>query len=87
MDDNGEQAGGTEYEGAVEILRRVSVWYSQAIMAERRAPTPDSQRLEHLMAKRQECVEDQQALTTATPEQVEQLAQRYAARWKELTKP
>ncbi|GAA0454544.1 hypothetical protein [Streptomyces olivaceiscleroticus] len=86
MDDNGEQPG-TEYEGAAEILRRVSVWYSQAIMAERRAPAPDSQRLEHLMAKRQECVEDSQALKTATPEQVEQLAQRYAAHWKELTEP
>ncbi|MFJ3780064.1 hypothetical protein ACIPX0_51250 [Streptomyces sp. NPDC090075] len=67
-----EPAPGRAGDGAVgaeeahEIVGTVIAWYSQQLLAARRAG--DRQRLEELMAQRYKCVEDQLWLKDASPE-------------------
>lgn len=59
-------------------------WYSRELLAERRAPHPDPERLEHLLARRQECVRDRERLEEADGEEAARITASYAARLKEL---
>jgi hypothetical protein len=78
-DPDGGDAG---YEMAHEIVGNVIAWYSRQLLLARRSG--DEQRLEELKARRQECVEDQNRLREAGPEEIARIAAVYAARLKEL---
>ncbi|MFF5188747.1 hypothetical protein ACFY30_34115 [Streptomyces sp. NPDC000345] len=67
---------------AHEIVGNVIAWYSRQLLLARRSG--DEQRLEELKARRQECVEDQNRLRTAGPDEITRIAAVYAARLKEL---
>lgn len=70
------------YEVAREIVGNVIAWYSRALLLARRSD--EQERLEELKAQRQKCVEDQQRLKDAGPEETARIAADYAARLKEL---
>ncbi|MEU3620145.1 hypothetical protein ABZ725_48895 [Streptomyces sp. NPDC006872] len=65
-------------------MREVVGWYNAAIIAERRAPVPDDERLEKLKAGREAALADQPQLATADPEEAVRIAAVYAARLREL---
>lgn len=65
-------------------VQEVSSWYSEQILEERRAGTPDAERLQKLRDGLAACVADQKALQDADARQLTELAARYAARLKEL---
>lgn len=71
-------------EAAERLVQDVSAWYSQQIIKERRAPVPDTGRLELLKAGLAQCAADQQLLQDAGPDEVAEIAARYAARSSEL---
>ncbi|MEU5161188.1 hypothetical protein AB0G74_16490 [Streptomyces sp. NPDC020875] len=75
--------GGDEQQ-AVDLVRDVVTWYSTRIIAERRAPVPDEDRIEELKAGRQAALEDQQRLEAAGAQETGRIAALYAARLKEL---
>ncbi|MEV7617075.1 hypothetical protein [Streptomyces sp. NPDC089799] len=59
-------------------------WYTRELLAERRAPHPNPERLEHLLARQQECVQDQARLREADAEETARITALYAARLKDL---
>ncbi|WP_217214275.1 hypothetical protein [Streptomyces sp. AC550_RSS872] len=75
--------GGDE-QAAQDAVQEVVNWYNTQIIAERRAPAPDEERIEELKASRQTALADQAQLATADPEEAEQIAAVYAARLREL---
>lgn len=77
-----EHAGRGE---ALELVERVIAWYTEQIIGERRAASPNEDRMERLKEQQRACVADQQALGDATPEEVARIATRYRALYKELT--
>ncbi|MFJ1751278.1 hypothetical protein ACIOJD_34375 [Streptomyces sp. NPDC088116] len=72
-------------ETATELVEWVIAWYSQHILAERRAGA-GPQRLKELIAQRQACIADRDQLTDgdADVQEVARLTAVYAARLKEL---
>ncbi|MGV9761478.1 hypothetical protein ACWDUC_37540 [Streptomyces tricolor] len=80
------QDGAAGYEVAVELVEKVIAWYSQRMLAERRADAaPET--LSELAARRQECVEDRDRLQEADAPEVARLTAFYAARLKDLESP
>lgn len=78
--------GGGEDQQADDIVREVVGWYNAAIVAERRAPVPDGERIEALKAGREAALADQAQLATADPEEAARIAAVYAARLSKLKK-
>ncbi|MEV6682695.1 hypothetical protein AB0N09_38400 [Streptomyces erythrochromogenes] len=77
------QAGGADYENALETVGQVVTWYTERILAERRAGGSE-QRLEELMARRRACLEDQARLEDADAEETARIATVYDAVLNEL---
>ncbi|MFI9311473.1 hypothetical protein [Streptomyces triculaminicus] len=75
--------GGAEQQ-AIDIVRDVVNWYNAQLIAERRSPVPDEERVERLKAGRQAALEDQARLDDADPQETTRIAAAYAARLKEL---
>lgn len=75
--------GGQE-QAAEDVIQEVVSWHNTQIVAERRAPVPDDERIEQLKADRQAALDDQQQLATADPEEAARIAAFYAARLREL---
>ncbi|NUK12521.1 hypothetical protein HRW18_32020 [Streptomyces lunaelactis] len=71
-------------EAAEQLVQEVSTWYAEQIIKERRAAVPDTERLTALKEELAACAADQQALQDAGPEEVAEIAARYAAHAKEL---
>lgn len=76
--------GGGEDQQADDIVREVVGWYNAEIIAERRAPVPDDERIEALKAGREAVLADQAQLATADPEEAARIAAVYAARLREF---
>ncbi|MEU0950039.1 hypothetical protein ABZ379_46440 [Streptomyces canus] len=72
--------GGGEDQQADDIVREVVGRYNAAIVAERRAPVPDDERIEKLKAGREAVLADQAQLATAEPEEATQIAALCAVR-------
>ncbi|MEV6048782.1 hypothetical protein [Streptomyces xanthochromogenes] len=58
--------------------------YAKQLMEERSAPRPDTERVEWLKAELAVCGADLQALDDADPDEVDEIAARYAARAQAL---
>ncbi|MEU9072377.1 hypothetical protein AB0D60_36510 [Streptomyces sp. NPDC048306] len=71
-------------EAAERLVQAVSSWYAEEIMKERRAGTPDADRMAELKRQLALCGADQQALQDAGPEETAEIAARYAALAREL---
>ncbi|WP_424893312.1 hypothetical protein [Streptomyces sp. XH2] len=71
-------------EAAEQLVQDVSTWYAEQLMKERRATVPDVGRLESLKEGLAVCAADREALQDAEPEEVAEIAARYAARAREL---
>lgn len=78
---------GGEDQAAEDAVQEVVAWYSAQIMAERRSPVPDQERIEELKAGRQAALADQEQLASASPEEVARITVRYAARLNEINEP
>ncbi|WP_141209017.1 hypothetical protein [Streptomyces griseorubiginosus] len=76
-------SGGDEQQ-THDVVREVVGWYNAQIIAERRAPVPDGERIEALKAGREAALADQAQLATADPEEADRIAAVYAARLREL---
>lgn len=75
---------GGEEQAAEDAVQEVVNWYNTQIIAERRAPVSDEERIEELKAHRRAALDDQAQLATADPEEAERIAAVYAARLREL---
>ncbi|MFE5711972.1 hypothetical protein ACFQ7J_14285 [Streptomyces sp. NPDC056501] len=75
---------GGEEQAAEDVVREVVNWYNVQLLAERRAPVPDDERIEELKAGREAALADQAQLVTADPEDAARVAEVYATRLKEL---
>lgn len=75
---------GGEEEAAEEAIQEVVNWYNIQLLAERRAPMPDEERIAELKASREAALADGAQLATADPEEAGRIAAVYAARLKEL---
>ncbi|MGA4803517.1 hypothetical protein [Streptomyces lavendulocolor] len=82
-----EPADAVSPQAPADLVEEVMAWYSRALLAERRAPHPDPERLEHLLARRKECVDDRARLEEASTEETARITASYAARLKELEGP
>ncbi|MFF4393271.1 hypothetical protein ACFY0G_42145 [Streptomyces sp. NPDC001552] len=71
-------------DSAGPVVGEVIAWYQERILAERRSPGPDPQRLQQLIALHAACVQDQLRLEDADLEEQERITVLYAARLKEL---
>ncbi|WP_432040424.1 hypothetical protein [Streptomyces cucumeris] len=71
-------------EAAEQLVQDVSAWYAEQIMKERRAPEPDTELLTTLKEQLAACAADREALQDAGPQEVAEIAARYAARASEL---
>lgn len=71
-------------EAAEQLVKKVSLWYAEQIMKEQRAAGPDPERLKTLQEGSVACAVDLETLLDAGPEEVAEIAARYAARSKEL---
>ncbi|MFL4908187.1 hypothetical protein ACJ6WF_34515 [Streptomyces sp. MMS24-I2-30] len=67
---------------AHQAVLAVLAWYSQQRLLARRSG--DHRRLEELTTQRQRCLDDQNRLHDAGPEEIARIAADYAARLKEL---
>ncbi|MEU5417801.1 hypothetical protein [Streptomyces sp. NPDC020667] len=67
---------------AHQIVDAVAAWYTTQLLLAR--SSGDRQRLQELMAGRQECEKDQQRLKDAGPKEIARIAADYAERLKEL---
>jgi hypothetical protein len=67
-----------------QLVQEVSSWYSEQLILDRRAGSPDTERLKLLRDGLAACAADQQALQDADEHQVAEIADRYAARVKDL---
>lgn len=65
-------------------VQEVSAWCAEQLIEERRAGSPDPERLKTLKEELAACAADRQALQDADEEVVTEIAARYAARVKEL---
>ncbi|NUK23493.1 hypothetical protein [Streptomyces lunaelactis] len=65
-------------------VQEVNAWYAEQILEERRAGSPDPERLKTLKEGLAACAADRQALQDADEDVVAEIAARYAARLKEL---
>ena len=79
------QGGDDDTQQARTVVRAVAAWYSQRLMQERRAPAPDTARIEELKGEWERVQEDLKRLPTASPEETARLSELYAARYRELT--
>ncbi|MFE3144293.1 hypothetical protein [Streptomyces scopuliridis] len=79
-----EPSGAVSREATADVMGQVTAWYNREILAERRAPGPDPERLEQLIARRRECVQDRARLEEAEGEEAARIGALYAARLKEL---
>ncbi|MFD9047835.1 hypothetical protein [Streptomyces zaomyceticus] len=75
---------GGEEQAAEDVVREVVSWYNAQLLAQRRAPVPDDEKIEELKAGREAALADQAQLVTADPEDAARVAEFYAARLKEL---
>lgn len=66
------------------LVQQVSSRYVEQIFQERRAPTPDPERLKVLQEALEACAADREALQDADEDEVAEIAARYAARAREL---
>lgn len=71
-------------EAVEQLVQEVSTWYSEQLIQERRAGSPDAERLQALRDGLAACAADQHALQDADENEVAEIAARYAARIKEL---
>ncbi|MET9954452.1 hypothetical protein ABZ135_23315 [Streptomyces sp. NPDC006339] len=71
-------------EAIEHLIDEVSAFYTERILAARRAGTLDPERLKVLKESLAACAADRQALQDASEEEVAEIAARYAARVKEL---
>ncbi|MEV5203224.1 hypothetical protein [Streptomyces sp. NPDC053720] len=79
-----EPAGAVGPQGSADAVSEVMAWYTRELLAERRASHSDPARLEHLLARQQECVRDRARLGDADTEEASRITALYAARLKEL---
>ncbi|MCT2546966.1 MULTISPECIES: hypothetical protein [Streptomyces] len=79
-----EPADAVGPQGSADAVSEVMAWYTRELLAERRASHPDPERLEHLLARQQECVQDRARLGDADTEEASRITALYAARLKEL---
>ncbi|MFI5905410.1 hypothetical protein [Streptomyces cyaneofuscatus] len=82
--DSREPADAAGPQASADVVEEVMAWYTRELLAERRTPRPDPERLEHLLSRRQECVRDRARLEEAGPEETARITAAYAARLKEL---
>ncbi|PJM97838.1 hypothetical protein CG740_39045 [Streptomyces sp. CB01201] len=75
--------GGDE-DQARDAVKEVMNWYNTQILAQRRSPVRDEERLAHLTGARKEATTALQALDGAGPEETARIAALYAARLKAL---
>ncbi|MGW9454220.1 hypothetical protein [Streptomyces sp. NPDC055632] len=71
-------------EAAEELVKKAARWYSTQLMKEQRTGGPAPERLRVLQEGLAACGVDLEALTDASPEEVDEIAARYAARPQEL---
>ncbi|MCF3143799.1 hypothetical protein [Streptomyces platensis] len=71
-------------EAAEQLVDDVSTLYAEQIVTERRAAVPDPERLKILKEQLAACAADREALQDAGPQEVAEIAARYAARAREL---
>ncbi|WP_327372290.1 hypothetical protein [Streptomyces sp. NBC_01217] len=71
-------------EAAEQLVKKVGLWYSEQIMKEQRAAGPAPERLKTLQEGLAACAVDLETLLDASPEEVAEIAARYAARSQEL---
>ncbi|MEU5632214.1 hypothetical protein ACH47C_23895 [Streptomyces rishiriensis] len=71
-------------EAVEQLVQEVSTWYSEQLIQERRAGSPDADRLQRLRDLLAACAADLRALQDADDNEVAEIAARYAARMKEL---
>ncbi|MFI1502576.1 hypothetical protein [Streptomyces platensis] len=71
-------------EAAEQLVEAVSSLCAEQIIIERRAAAPDQERLNALKEQLAACAADREALQEAGPEEVAEIAARYAARAREL---
>ncbi|MFB6814377.1 hypothetical protein ACFCV8_07505 [Streptomyces sp. NPDC056347] len=79
-----EPADAVSPRAPADIVEEVMAWYSRAILAERRTPHPDPERLNQLLAQRQECVRDRARLEEADAQETARITASYATRLKKL---
>ncbi|MFD5412428.1 hypothetical protein [Streptomyces nojiriensis] len=79
-----EPADAVSPQVAADVLEEVMAWYTRELLAARRAPHPDPERLEQLLARRQECVQDRERLEEADGAETARITALYAARLKAL---
>ncbi|MFC5724147.1 hypothetical protein ACFP1Z_28670 [Streptomyces gamaensis] len=65
-------------------MGQVIAWYTRRILAEHRRDAPDTERLEELKARRQECVREQDRLRDASVQESTRIATAYEALLEEL---
>ncbi|RSS57486.1 hypothetical protein [Streptomyces sp. WAC01280] len=75
---------GGEEQDADDAVQEVVNWYNAQLLAERRAPVPDEERVAELKAGREAALADGAQLATAASEEADRIAEIYAARLKEL---
>ncbi|UQA91470.1 hypothetical protein [Streptomyces halobius] len=73
-----------DYETTVERVGQAIAWYSERILAERRSAAPDPDRLDQLISRHRACLEDQERLEEAGPEELARIAAAYDALLTEL---
>lgn len=71
-------------EAVEQLVQEVSSWYSEQLIMERRAGSPDAERLKLLRDGLAACAADQHALQDADANEVAEIAARYAARMKKF---
>ena len=71
-------------EAVEQLVQEVSSWYAEQLILERRASSPNAERLKLLRDGLAACAADQQSLQDADENKVAEIAARYAARMKEL---
>ncbi|AXE27947.1 hypothetical protein C0216_31105 (plasmid) [Streptomyces globosus] len=79
-----EPADAVSPQAPADVVEEVMAWYTRALLAERRASHSDPERLEDLLARRQECLRDRARLEEADAEEIARITASYAARLKEL---
>ncbi|MEU6197612.1 hypothetical protein [Streptomyces sp. NPDC047061] len=75
------------YAAALERIRLVTAWYSEAIGQEEQSESPDVTRLAALRAERRSCTADERALADADAAEITRTATAYARRYRGLRTP
>ncbi|MGW8065895.1 hypothetical protein ACVV2G_27395 [Streptomyces ziwulingensis] len=79
-----EPADAVSPQAPADVVEEVMAWYTRELLSERRASHPAPERLEHLLARQQECVRDRARLEEADVQEAARITASYAARLKEL---